>query len=173
MSNSLWPMDHTIAGFPILHYFPEFASTRVHCVGDAIQPSHLPSSPSPPALHSPSIRVFANESALQIKWPKYWSFSFNISPSTNNQGWFLLGLTDFLAVQGTLTCLLWHHTSKAPLLRSSAFFMVPLCHPYMTTGKTIELSRFCKHSVSNPWDSLSGCRSTPCLLTLPSAFQGH
>ena len=123
--------------------------------------------PSAPASES------ANESALQINWPKYWSFSFSISPSKNIQGWFLLGLTDFLAVQGTLKSLLQHHNSKASVLQSSAFFMVPLSHLYMTTGKTIELSRFCKHSVSNPWDSLTGCRSTPRLLTLPSALQGH
>ena len=91
----------------------------------------------------PSIRVFSNESALHIRWPKYWSFSFNISPS-NEHPWlisFRMDWLDLLAVQGTLKSLLQHHSSKASILRCSAFFIVQLSHPYMTTGKTITLTR--------------------------------
>ena len=91
----------------------------------------------------PSIRVFSNESALHIRWPKYWSFSFNISPSSEHPGLisFMMDWMDFLAVQGTLKSLLQHHSSKASILRHSAFFIVKLSHPYMTTGKTIALTR--------------------------------
>jgi len=90
-----------------------------------------------------SIRVFLNESALHIRWPKYWSFSFNISPSNEHPGLisFRMDWLDLLAVQGTLKSLLQHHSSKAPILRCSAFFIVQLSHPYMTTGKTIALTR--------------------------------
>ena len=90
----------------------------------------------------PSIRVFSNESALLIRWPKYWSFSFNIGPSNEHPG--LISRTDWLdllAVQGTLKSLLQHHSSKASILQRSAFFIVQLSHPYMTTGKTIVLTR--------------------------------
>ena len=91
----------------------------------------------------PSIRVFSNESALHIRWPKYWSFSFNISPSNEHPGLisFRMAWLDLLAVQGTLKSLLQHHSSKASILRHSAFFIVQLAHPYMTTGKTIALTR--------------------------------
>ena len=91
----------------------------------------------------PSIRVFSNESALCIRWPKYWSFSFNISPSNDHPGLtsFRIDWLDPLAVQGTLESLLQHHSSKASILRHSAFFTVQLSHPYMTTGKTIALTR--------------------------------
>ena len=91
----------------------------------------------------PSIRVFSNESALHIKWPKYWSFSFNISPSDEHPGLisFRKDWLDLLAVQGTLKSLLQHHSSKASVLRCSAFFTDQLSHPYMTTGKTIALTR--------------------------------
>ena len=91
----------------------------------------------------PSIRVFSNESALRIRWPKYWSFSFNISPSSEHPGLisFRMDWLDLLAVQGTLKSLLQHHSSKASILRRSAFFIVQLSHPYMTTGKTIALTR--------------------------------
>ena len=92
----------------------------------------------------PSIRVFSNESALCIKWPKYWSFSFNISPSNEHPGliFFRLDCLDFLAIQGTLKSLLQHHSSKASILQHSAFFIVQLSHPYMTTGKTTALTRW-------------------------------
>ena len=91
----------------------------------------------------PSIRVFSNESALHIRWPKYWSFSFNISPSNGHPGLisFRMDGLDLLAVQGTLNSLLQYHSSKASILRRSAFFTVQLLHPYMTTGKTIAWTR--------------------------------
>ena len=91
----------------------------------------------------PSIRVFSNESALPMRWPKYWSFSFSIFPSKEHPGLisFRMDWLDLLAVQGTLKSLLQHHSSKASILRGSAFFTVQLSHPYMTTGKTIALTR--------------------------------
>ena len=92
----------------------------------------------------PSIRVFSNKSALRIRWPKYWSFSFNISPSNEHPGLisFRMDCLDLLAVQGTLKSLLQHHSSKASILLHSAFFIVQFSHPYMTTGKTIALTRW-------------------------------
>src|SRR5574342_669137 len=91
----------------------------------------------------PSIRVFSNELALLMRWPKYWSFSFNISPSNEHPGLISrMDWLDLLAVQGTLKSLLQHHSSKASILRHSAFFTVQLSHPYMTTGKTIALTRW-------------------------------
>ena len=97
----------------------------------------------PPSIF-PSIRVFSNESALCIRWPNYWSFSFNISPSNEYPGLmsFRMDWLDLLAVQGTLKSVLHHHSSKASILRRSAFFIVQLSHPYMTTGKTIALTRW-------------------------------
>ena len=91
----------------------------------------------------PSLRVFSNESTLRMKWPKYWSFGFNISPSNEHPGLisFRMDWLDLLAVQGTLTSLLQHHSSKASILRCSVFFTVQLSQPYMTTGKTIVLTR--------------------------------
>jgi len=96
----------------------------------------------PPSILS-SIRIFSNESALHIRWPKYWSFSFNISPSNEHSGLisFRMDWMDLLAVQGTLKSLLQHHSSKASILRCSAFFIVQLSHPYMTIGKTVALTR--------------------------------
>ena len=93
----------------------------------------------PPSI-IPSIRVFSNESPLHIRWPEYWSFSFSISPSKEHSG--LISWLDLLAVQGTLKSLLQHHSSKASILRHSAFFTVHLSHLYMTTGKTIALTRW-------------------------------
>ena len=92
----------------------------------------------------PSIRVFSNESALHIRWPEYWSFSFNIRPYSEHPGLisFRMDWLDLLAVQGTLKSLLQHHSSKASILQHSAFFIVQLSHPYMTTGKTIALTRW-------------------------------
>ena len=92
----------------------------------------------------PSIRVFSNKSTLHMRWPKYWSFSFSISPSNEHPGLISLRMdwSDLLAVQGTLKSLLQHHNSKASILRHSAFFTVQLSHPYMTTGKTIALTRW-------------------------------
>ena len=97
----------------------------------------------PPSIF-PSIRVFSNESALRMRWPKYWSFSFNISPSNEHPGLisFRIDWLALLAIQGTLKSLLQHHSSKASILGCSAFFIVQLSHPYMTTGKTIALTRW-------------------------------
>ena len=123
---------------------PGVHPTQVHWVGDAIQPSYLcrPLLCLPSIF--PSIRVFSNESALRIRWPKYCSFSFNISPSNEYSGLisFRMDWLDLLAVQGTLKSLLQHHTSKASIPWLSAFFTVQLSHPYMTTGKTIALTRW-------------------------------
>ena len=138
------PMNRSTPGLPVHHQLPEFTQTHVHRVGDTIQPSHPLSSPSPPAP-SPShpIRVFSSESALRMRWPKYWSFSLSISPSNEHPGLisFRMYWLDLLAVQGTLKSLLQHHSSKVSVLRCSAFFTVQLSHPYMTTGKTIALTR--------------------------------
>ena len=129
-------MECSTPGLPVHYFVPEFAQTHVHRVGDAIQPSHIycPLLLLPSIL--PSIRVFSNESLLHIRWPKYWSFSLNISPSNEYSelislviDWFAL-----LAVQGTLKSLLQHHNSKASILQCSAFFIVQLSYPYMTTG---------------------------------------
>ena len=138
------PMNRSMPGLPVHHQLPESTQTYVHRVCDAIQPSHPLSSPSPPASIFPSIRVFSNESALRIRWPKYWSFSFNISPSNEHPGLisFKMDWLDLLAVQGTLKSLLQHHSSKASILWCSAFFVVQLSHLYVTTGKTIALTRW-------------------------------
>ena len=100
------PMTGSMPGFPVLHHLPQFAQTHVHW---AIQPFHPLSPPSSLALDFPSLRVFSNESALHIRWPKYWSFSFTIILPMNIQGWFLLELIDLLAVQGTFKSLLQHN----------------------------------------------------------------
>ena len=106
-----------------------------------------------------SIRVFSNESALQIRWSKYWSFSFNISPSNDYTALTSFGMDwlDLLAVQGTLKYLLQHHSSKASILQRSAFYIVQLSYPYMTTGKTIALTRcsFVRKLMSLPFNILS------------------
>ena len=134
------PMNHSMPGLPVHHQLPEFTQTHVHRVSDAIQPSHplllLPPIP-------PSIRVFSNESTLRMRWLKYWSFSFSISPSNDHPGLisFRMDWLDLLAVQGTLKSLHQHHSSKASILRCSAFFTVQRSHPYMTTWKTIALTR--------------------------------
>ena len=136
-------VNRSTPGLPIHHQLPESTQTLAHWVRDAIQPSHPLSSPSSPAPIPPSIRVFANESILRMRWPKYWSFSFNISPSDEHPGLisFRVAWLDLLAVQGTLKSLLQHHSSKVSILQCSAFFTVQLSHPYMTTEKTIALTR--------------------------------
>ena len=137
------PMNRRTPGLPVHHHLPEFTQTHAHQVSDAIQPSHPLSSLL--LLHPipPSIRVFSNESTLCMRWPKYWSFSFSISPSNEHPRLisFRMDWLDLLAVQGTLKSLLQHHSSKASILRRSAFFIVQLSHPYMTTEKTIALTR--------------------------------
>ena len=133
------PMNHSTPGLPVHHQLPGLAQTHVRHVGDAIQPSHPLSSPLLPPSIFPSITGFSNESVLHIRWPKYWSFSFSIIPSNEHPGLisFRMDWLDLLAVQGTLKSLLQHHSSKASVLQRSAFFIVQLSHPYMTTGKTI------------------------------------
>ena len=137
------PMDCSTPGISVHHQLPAFTQTLVLWVGDAIQPSHPLLSPSPPTFIFPSIRVFSNESVLHIRWPKDWSFSFSISPSNEYSGLisFRMDWLDLLAVQGTLKSLLQHHSLKASILWCSAFFIAQLLHPYMTTGKTIALTR--------------------------------
>ena len=132
-------MDCTTPGFPVLHHLLEFAEIHVRQVGDAIQPSHPLSSPSPPALNLSQHQGLSNESALCIRWPKYWSFSFIISPSNKHPGLisFRMDWLDLLAVQGTLKSLLQYHSLKASTLWCSDFFRVQLSHSYMTTGKTM------------------------------------
>ena len=136
-------MDCSTPGFTVHQQLLEFAQTHVQWVGDAIQTSHSLS--SPPLLHSifPSTRVFSDESVFHIRWPKYWSFSFSISPSNEYSrlisyriDWF-----DLPAVQEPLKSFLQHHNSRASMFQCSAFFMVQLSHLYMTTGKTITLTR--------------------------------
>ena len=136
-------MNHSTPGLPVHHQLLEFTQTHVHQVSDAIQPSHPLSSLFLLPPIPPSIRVFSNESTLHMRWPKYWSFSFSIIPSKEHPGLmsFRMDWLDLLAVQGTLKSLLQHHTSKASILQRSAFFTVQLSHPYMTTGKTVALSR--------------------------------
>ena len=131
------PVECSTSDSSVLHYLPEFAQTPVI---ESVMPSNHHILCHPLLLSSifPSIRVFSNESALCIRWPKYWSFSFSISPSSEYSGLisFRINWLDLLAVQGTLKSL-QHHSSKTSILRCSAFFMVHLLHPYMTTRKTI------------------------------------
>ena len=135
-------MNGSTPGLPVHHQLVEFTQTHVLWVNDATQPSHpLLSLLLLPSIFS-SIRVFSNESVLPIRWPKYWSFSFSISTTNEYSGLisFRMDWLDLLAVQGTLKSLLQHHTSKASILLHSAFFIVQLSHPYLTTGKTIALT---------------------------------
>ena len=137
-------MNCSMPGLPVYHQLPEFTQTHVYQV--SMPSSHLilchPLLLLPPI--PPSIRVFSNESTLHMRWPKYWSFSFRISPSNEHPGLisFRMDWLDLLAVQGTLKSLLQHQSSKASILQCSAFFTVRLSHPYMATGKTIALTRW-------------------------------
>ena len=136
------PMNRSMPGLPVHHQLPEF--TQTHGI-ELVMPSNHHILCRPLLLPSifPSIRVFSNESALHMRWPKYWSSSFNFSPSNEHLGLisFRMDWLDLLAVQETLRSLLQHHSSKASILWCSAFFIVQLSHPYMTTGKTIALTR--------------------------------
>ena len=138
------PMNRSTPGLPVHHQLPEFTQTHIYQVSDAIQPSHLLLSPSPPALNLSQHQGLSNESPLHIRWPKYWSFSFSISPSNEYSGLisFRMDWLDLLAVQGTLKSLLQHHNLTASIHESSAFFIVQLSYPYMITGKTIALTRW-------------------------------
>ena len=137
-------MDCSTPGFPVHHKLPEFIQT--HIIESVTPSNHLILCCPillPPSVF-PSIRVFSNESLLHIRWPKYWSFSFSISPSNDYSGLisFRIDWLDLLTIQGTLKSLLQHHSSNASILQHSAFFIVQLSHPYMTTGKTIALIRW-------------------------------
>ena len=136
-------MAGSTASLPVHHQLPEF--TQLMSIELVIPSNHLILCRPlflPPSIF-PSIRIFSNGSALRIRWPKYWSLSFNISPSREYSGLISLRMDwlDLLAVQGSLKSLLQHHSSKASILLSSAFLIVQLSHPYMTTGKTIDLTR--------------------------------
>ena len=138
------PMNCSMPGLPVHHQLPESTQTHVHVL---VMPSKQLILCRPLLLLPlifPSIRVFSNKSALRIRWPKDWSLSFNISPSNEHSGLisFRMDWLDLLAVQVTLKSLLQHHSSKASILRRSTFFTVQLSHPYMTTGKTIALTRW-------------------------------
>ena len=136
-------MNCSTPGLPVHHQLPEFTQTHVPRVSDDIQPSHPGSSPSLPAPNPSQHQSLFHESILRMRWPKYQSFSFSIIPSKEIPGLiFRMDWLDLLAVQGTLKCLLQHHSSKASILRRSAFFTVQLSHPYMITGKTIALTRW-------------------------------
>ena len=136
-------MNRSMPGLPSITNSQ--SSPKLMCIESVMPSSHLILCRPLPRLPSipPSIRVFSNESVLHIRWPKYWSFCFNISPSNEHPGLvsFRMDWLDILAVRGTLRSLLQHHSSKAPILRRSAVFIVQLSHPYMTTGKTIALTR--------------------------------
>ena len=132
------PMNHSTPGLPVHHQLPESTQTHVMPSNHLILHRTLLFLPS----IFPSIRVFSNKSAIRIRWPKYWSFSFSISSSKEHPGLisFTMDWLDLLAVQGTLKSLLQHHSLNASILRHSAFFTVQLSHPYMTIGKTIALT---------------------------------
>ena len=138
------PVNCSTSGLPVHHQLPESTQTHLNRVGDAIQSSYPLSSPSPPALNLSQYQGLFKRSTLHTRWPKYWSFRFNISPSNEHPGLisFRMDWLDLLAVQGTLKNLLQHHSSKASILRCSAFFIVQLSHPHTTTGKTIALTRW-------------------------------
>ena len=136
------PTDCSTPGFPVHHQLPEHTQTHVHRVGDAIQPSHPLLSPSPPAFnHSQHQDLFQWVTSL-YQVAKDWSCSFSISPSNEYSGMisFRMDWLDCFAVQGTLKSFLQHHSSKVSILQRSAFFIVQLSHPYMTTGKTVALN---------------------------------
>ena len=145
-------MNCSTPSLPVHHQLLKSTQTHVHWVVDAIQPSHPLSPPSPPIFNLKRLKkfqktifmVFSNKSALRIRWPKYWSFSFSIRPSKEISGLISLRMEwlGLLAVQGTLKSLLQHQSSKASILRCSAFFIVQISHPYITTGKTIALTRW-------------------------------
>ena len=139
------PMNCSMPGLPVHHHHQLLESTQTHAIESVIPFNHLILCRPLLLLPSifPSIRVFSSESALCTRWPKYWSFNFNISPSNEHPGLisFRMDWLDLLAVQGPLKSLFQHHSSKASILLPSTFFIVQLSHPYMTTGKTIAWTR--------------------------------
>ena len=138
------PMNRSTPGLPVHHQLPELTQAHVHRVGDAIQPSHPLSSPSPLTFNLPASGSFPMSQFFTSGSQSIKSFSFSISPSNENSVLisFRMNWLDLLAAQVTLKSLLQHHSSKASILRSSAFFIVQLSHPYMTTGRTIALTRW-------------------------------
>ena len=143
VSNYLWPHGRSMPGFPVHHQLPELTQTHVHWVWDANQPPHPLSSPSPPAFNLSQHQGLFKWVSSCIRWPKYWSFSFSISPSNESSEliFFRIDWLDLLAVQGTLKSLLQHHSWKASILQHSALFIVQVSHPCITTGKTTALTR--------------------------------
>ena len=131
------PMNCSTPGLPVHHHLQEITQTRVHRVSDATQPSHPLSSLLLLPLIPPSIRVFSNESTLHMRWPKYWSFSFSITPSSQHPGLisFRMDWLDLLTIQGTHKSILQHNSAKTSILQRSSFFTVQFSHPYMTTEK--------------------------------------
>ena len=134
-------MDCSTPGLPVHHQLQDFTQTHVHWVGEPSNHLILCCPLLPPSIF-PSLRVFSSESVLHIRWPKYWSFSFSISPSNEYSGLisFRIDWFDLLTVQGTLKNLLQHCSSKASILWHSALFIVQLSHPYLTAGKTLALT---------------------------------
>ena len=132
-------MDCSTPSLPVPHHLPNFAQVHVHCIGDAIQPSHPLTPSSPSVLNLSQHQGLFQWVSYSKRWPKYWNFSFSISPSNEYSGLisFKIDWFDFLAVQGTCRSLLQHHSWRALILRCSVFFMFQLSQPYMTTGKTI------------------------------------
>ena len=143
VSDSLWSHGLQHTRLPVHHQLPEPTQTHVHHVADALQPSHPLSSPSPPAFNLSQCQGLCQWVSSSHQVPKYWSFSFRISPSNEYSGLisFRMDWLDLLAIQGTLKSLLQHHSSTASILWRSAFFIVQLSYPHMTTGKTIALTR--------------------------------
>ena len=138
------PMNRRVPDLPVHHQLPEFIQTHVHRVGDAIQPSHPLSSPSPPAPTPSQHQGLSTGSTLHMRWPKYWSFSYSITHFKEHPGpiSFRMDWLDLHAVQGTLKSLLQHESSKPSILGCSAFFMIQLTDLYMATGETIALTRW-------------------------------
>ena len=147
------PMDCSTPGLPVHHQLPELTQTHVHRVSDAIQPSHPLLSPSSPTFSLFQYQGLSKESVLCIKWPKYWSLSFNISPSNEYSGLisFKMDWLDLLAAQGTLKSLLRHHSSKASIFRCSAFFMVQLSHLSSANINCTFIKNFIQIISSNPY----------------------
>ena len=133
------PVDCSTPGCPVHHQLPEFTQTHVHLVSDTIQESYPLLSRFPPAFNLSQHQVFSNELVLWMKWPKYWSFIFSISPSNEYSGLisFRMDWLDLLEVQGTLKNLLQHHSSKVSILQHSAFFIVQLSHPYIRSHQSL------------------------------------
>ena len=161
-------MDYSRPGFPVLHHLLEFAQTQVHWVSDAIQTSRSLSSPLLLPSIFPSVRVFSNELALCIRWQNSWRFSLSINPSREYSGLisFRIGWFNLLEVQGIFKSLLQYHSLEASILPCSAFLMVKCSHPYMTTGKTIALTRETTRLFWNTAAPVSSPISSPRALAL-------